>query len=159
MQSILARGTRVAEIVGGGLIAAILIAVVAGVVQRYVFGAPITWVDEVISALFVWAVFWTAGMAVPLRDHVAFEIIDEALPLRTRRVLAIVAALAAGGALAAAAPKLIDFIAFLWRERTPALQWRLDLVYACFALFIVAMAVRFMARAIRLFGRNWRDEL
>jgi len=104
-------------------------------------------------------VFWTAALVVPLREHVAFELVEGALPLGVRRALGVVAALAAALALAAAAPNIIDFLLFLWRERTPALQWRLDFVYACFGLYVVAIAVRFLVRAVRLCGRDWRDEL
>ena len=52
-------------------------------------------------------------------------------------------------ALLAALPKLWNFVAFLWRERTPALQWRLDYVFAIFAVFIAAAAVRFLYEAFR----------
>jgi TRAP-type C4-dicarboxylate transport system permease small subunit len=159
VKRLLAAGARAAEWVGAALVAAILVAVVAGVARRYVFGAPIVWADELTSVLFVWAVFWTAALVVPLREHVAFELVDGALPPAGRRALGLIAALAAAIALGAAAPKVVDFLLFLWRERTPALQWRLDLVYACFGLFVVAMAVRFLARAVRLAGRGWRDEI
>lgn len=159
MRAALARAERCAELVGGALIAAILVAVFVGVVRRYLFGAPIVWIDELVSALFLWAVFWTAAFVVPLREHVAFEMIDEALPASARRAIGVAGALAAAIALALAAPKIIDFIAFLWRERTPALQWRLDLVYTCFGLFVVAIAVRLAHRAWSLLGRGWRDRL
>lgn len=155
----LARAGRLAEAIGGALVAALLVAVLVGVARRYLFGTPLVWIDELVSALFLWVVFWTAALAVPLREHVAFELIDEMLPEGVRRAVAIAAALAAAAGFALAAPKIVDFIVFLWRERTPALQWRLDLVYACFGLFVVALALRFLARALRLLGRGWRDAL
>jgi TRAP-type C4-dicarboxylate transport system permease small subunit len=159
VKRISAAGARAAEWVGAALVAAILVAVIAGVARRYLFGAPIVWIDELTSVLFLWAVFWTAALVVPLRDHVAFELVDGALPNGARRWVGILAAMAAALALGAAAPKIVDFILFLWRERTPALQWRLDFVFACFGLFVVALAVRLLVRAARLFGHNWRDEL
>jgi TRAP-type C4-dicarboxylate transport system permease small subunit len=159
MKRIAAAGARAADWVGAALVAAILFAVIAGVARRYLFGAPIVWIDELTSVLFLWAVFWTAALVVPLRDHVAFELVDGALPKVARRWIGVLAAVAAALALGAAAPKIVDFILFLWRERTPALQWRLDFVFACFGLFVIALAVRLLARALRLFGRDWRDEL
>lgn len=159
MKRLAAMGARAADHVGAALIALILVAIVAGVARRYLFGAPIVWIDEFSSILFLWAVFWTAALVVPLREHVAFELVDGMLPRAARRWVGIAVALAAAIALGLAAPKIIDFILFLWRERTPALQWRLDIVFACFALFVVAMAVRLLTRAVRLFGRGWRDEL
>jgi TRAP-type C4-dicarboxylate transport system permease small subunit len=152
-------GARAADRIGAALVAGILLAVVAGVARRYLFGAPIVWIDELTSVLFVWAVFWTAALVIPLRDHVAFELVDGAVPPGVRRWVGVVAAVAAALTLGAAAPKIIDFILFLWRERTPALQWRLDFVFACFGLFVVAMAVRLLLRAARLCSRGWRDEL
>lgn len=159
MQRLAATSARVADHVGAALIAAILVAVIAGVGRRYLFGAPIVWIDELTSVLFLWAVFWSAALVVPLREHVAFELVDGALPRAARRWLGAAAALAAAIGLGLAAPKIVDFILFLWRERTPALQWRLDVVFACFGLFVVAMAVRLLVRALRLTGRGWRDEL
>ena len=35
-------------------------------------------------------------------------------------------------------------------QRTPALQWRLDYVYACFPLFMGAAALRFLSHAVLL---------
>jgi TRAP-type C4-dicarboxylate transport system permease small subunit len=132
------------------LIAAVLGAVLLGVARRYLFGAPLSWTDELSAVLFVWAVFWTAAFAVPLREHVAFDLVLDSLPASLRRGIAIGASVAVGLALLAALPKTVEFVAFLWRERTPALQWRLDYVYACFPLFMGAAALRFLWEALRL---------
>jgi TRAP-type C4-dicarboxylate transport system permease small subunit len=141
---------QLAAAISALLIAAVLGAVLLGVARRYLFGAPLTWGDELSAVLFVWTVFWTAAFAVPLREHVAFDLMFESLPPGARRVLGIVASAAVGLALLAALPKTVEFVAFLWRERTPALQWRLDYVYACFPLFMGAAALRFLAQALRL---------
>ncbi|MBV8835315.1 MAG: TRAP transporter small permease, partial [Alphaproteobacteria bacterium] len=53
----------------------------------------------------------------------------------------------------------IDYIQFLWRERTPVLQWRLDLVYACFGIFLIAVILRALWWLIGLARRDWRQWL
>ena len=141
---------KAAAAISALLIAAVLGTVLLGVARRYLFGVPLSWTDELSAVLFVWAVFWTAAFAVPLREHVAFDLLLEALPARLRRGIAIGASVVVGLALLAALPKTVEFIAFLWRERTAALQWRLDYVYACFPLFMGAAAVRFLWEALRL---------
>ena len=141
---------RAAAAISAFLIAAVLGAVLLGVARRYLFGAPLSWTDELSAVLFVWAVFWTAAFAVPLREHVAFDLVLDLLPAGLRRGIAIGASLAVGLALLAALPKTVEFVAFLWRERTPALQWRLDYVYACFPLFMGAAALRFLWQAVLL---------
>ena len=132
------------------LIAAVLGTVLLGVARRYLFGAPLSWADELSAVLFVWAVFWTAAFTVPLREHVAFDLLFDLLGPRARRALGIAVSVLVGMALLAALPKTVEFIAFLWRERTPALQWRLDYVYACFPLFMGAAALRFLWQAWQL---------
>ena len=62
------------------LIAAVLGTVLLGVARRYLFGAPLSWSDELSAVLFVWAVFWTGAFAVPLSEHVAFDLVVDLLP-------------------------------------------------------------------------------
>jgi len=84
-----------------------------------------------------------------LREHVSFDLVHQALPPRAAAILWRAVCALVAVALLAALPKLWNFVAFLWRERTPALQWRLDVVYACFVLFIAAAALRFGWEAVR----------
>ncbi len=131
------------------LIAAVLVAVLVGVARRYLLGVPLVWIDELTLVLFIWAIFWGAAFAVPLREHVAFDLVHDALPARWRQGLYRLACGAAAAAFVLALPQIVNFILFLWRERTPALQWRLDYVFACFALFVAVAALRFAFEALR----------
>jgi TRAP-type C4-dicarboxylate transport system permease small subunit len=140
---------RAAAAVSALLVAAVFLAVIVGVACRYVFGAPLVWIDELTAVLFIWAIFWTGAFVVPVREHVAFDLVYQALPPRAAAWLFRVVCLLVAVALLAALPKLWNFISFLWRERTPALQWRLDYVYACFAIFIAAAGLRFGWEAVR----------
>jgi TRAP-type C4-dicarboxylate transport system permease small subunit len=120
---------------------------------------PLVWIDELATVLFIWAIFWSAAFVVTIPEHVAFDLVHQMLPLPLRRAVAIAAAALVGVALLAALPKLAGFVAFLWRERTPALQWRLDYVYFCFTLFIAAAGIRFLCRTFQLSTRRWREHL
>jgi len=140
---------RAAAAVSALLVAAVLGVILLGVARRYVFGAPLSWSDELASVLFVWLVFWTSALTLPLREHVSFDLLTDALPASARRWIGFGTSLLVGMALLAALPKTIEYVAFLWRERTAALQWRLDFVYACFPLFIGAAGIAFLADAVR----------
>ena len=150
---------KIADGIAAALVAAVFVVILAGVARRYVFGAPLVWADELASVLFVWTIFWTGAFVVKLHEHVAFDLVYQALPPSGRRWLAFAAAAVVGLALLAALPKLGGYIAFLWRERTPALQWRLDYVYFCFTLFVAASGVFFVCRAINLLRRRWRERV
>ena len=150
---------RMAESVATLLVAAIFAAILVGVARRYLFGVPLVWIDELTTVLFIWSIFWTAAFVLANREHVAFDLVYGMLPERGRRAVGVVAALLVGIALLAAAPKIGGYLQFLWRERTPALQWRLDWVFACFGFFIVAAGLRFVIQAGRLMTRRWREHL
>jgi len=140
---------RLAAAVSALLVAAVFVSVLVGVARRYLFGAPLVWIDELSVVLFIWAIFWTAAFAIPLGEHVAFDLVHSALARRARRAVTIVSCALVGAAFLAALPQTVNFILFLWRERTPALQWRLDYVYSIFAIFIAAAALRFLHEAVR----------
>jgi TRAP-type C4-dicarboxylate transport system permease small subunit len=140
---------RAAAAVSALLVAAVFAVIVLGVVRRYLFGAPLVWADELATVLFIWTIFWTGALVVASREHVAFDLVHGALPPKVADLVWRAACLIVGVALLAALPKLWGFISFLWRERTPALQWRLDWVYSCFVLFVVAAGLRFVHEAVR----------
>lgn len=150
---------RGGEWVAALLLAGVFVAILLGVARRYLCGAPLVWIDELAVVLFLWCVFVGGAFAVRLGDHVAFELFDSSLPALVRRAMGIAGCGLAGLMLLAAAPKLADFILFLWRERTAALQWRLDVVYFCFVLFVVAVALRLLTRAVSLLRAGWQDRL
>jgi TRAP-type C4-dicarboxylate transport system permease small subunit len=131
------------------LVAAVFAAILLGVARRYLFGAPLVWIDELSTVLFIWSIFWAGAFVLGIREHVSFDLVHEALPPRVAQVLWRAVCVIVALALLAALPKLWNFVAFLWRERTPALQWRLDYVYSCFVLFVAAAGLRFAWEAVR----------
>ena len=108
---------RAAAAVSALLVAGVLGVVLLGVARRYLLGVPLSWTDELASVLFIWLVFWTAALAVPLREHVSFDLLTDALPARARRWIAIVTSLVVAMALLAALPKTIEYVERLCQER------------------------------------------
>ena len=116
--------------------------------------APVSWSLELCAIAYVWVVFWSAGVLVP-----------RAAAHRLRRALPLVPApgAALGGGLPdsrslglvflAALPGVLDYIRFLGRRSTMLLHLRMDLVYACFAIFMVAVIVGAALRLRRPRGR------
>src|SRR3954462_1717145 len=139
-----------ARLVAALIVAALFAVLIAGVFARYGFGRPLAWTDEVAAMLFVWLVFWTGAFVLRLEEHVAFDIVYDLAPPGMRRVLGALGAACAAALLFWALPKVADYVAFLWRERTPVLQLRQDFLYACFPAFVAMTAVRLAAAAFAL---------
>lgn len=122
--------------------------------QRYWVGLPSRWSDELCVILFLWIVFGAAALVTPYRDHIAVGLVHDVMPPPVQRAMQVLGAGLAGAILLAALPVTLDYIGFLWRERTPALRWRLHQVYLVFGLFQGLIGARLILIALSaLVGR------
>jgi TRAP-type transport system small permease protein len=153
------RLVRAARWIGALIFVAIFAVFVAAVVMRYLVGQPIQWADEFVTIAAMWLIFWMSALAVRERDHVAVDIAFMAFPPKARRALALFSAVFFGAVFAAALPSTVDYILFLWRQRTNILEWRLDFVFMCLPLFFAAVVARSLATIVRLLSPDWRDEV
>ena len=148
---------------GVNLVAALMFAAVflifcAKIVARYGGRHEMAWADEVSIILFIWIVFWTNAFILRDSDHIKFDLVTHAAPPRVRRVMAVARAVLIGGIFLYAAPATMDYILFLWRERTPVLGLRLDYVYLCFGMFVMTVPLRAAWALWRLAGPRWRSQ-
>ncbi len=150
---------KAAEVISVVLFAGVFLVFVYKIAMRYLAHDAVAWADEVSVVLFIWIVFIANGLMVEDRRQISFDLLYKHVAPGVQRWLGIARALLIGGILAASLPGALDYIAFLWRERTPVLLWRLDLVYACFGVFMVAVIVRRVVVLARLAGPRWRDGL
>lgn len=150
---------RGVEAVVAAMFAAVFVVFVYKIVMRYAAGDAVAWADEVSVVLFIWIIFVANALLVEDRRQISFDLVYRHVPAPVQRGIGIARALLVGGLLVAALPGALGYIAFLWRERTPVLLWRLDHVYACFGLFMIAVILRLSLQVIRLLRRHWRAAL
>lgn len=148
-----------AEAVGVALFAAMFVVFVLGVGMRYIAATPLIWSDEACLLLMLWSTFWAAAFIVPTSEHVGFDIVYSRASPMQRRAMLIVALGGCGVLFAYAWPATLDYVLFVWRERTPALRLRLDFVFMCFVIFLGAIALRLLWLTGTLFARDWRNRL
>lgn len=133
---------RAAEAVGGGLFVLLFVVFLVQITARFGFGRPLPWTDELAVVLYVWVILWSTAFVVPQREHVAFDLVWNAVPPGVRRVFRGVAALLFGGLALWALPASWDYIRFMAREGTPVLGIPFMAVFLPFALMLVAVVVR-----------------
>ncbi len=76
------------DIVVASVILAILIVLTFfGVIWRYIFNAPFTWLEEVQTSCMVWIVFAAAGAAFRTGNHVAIEMIVDMMPEKMQKIM------------------------------------------------------------------------
>ena len=148
---------RGAQLIASAMFVCVFVAFIYKIVMRYVAHDPVAWADEVSVVLFVWMIFWANAFVVSDRRQIRFDLVVRLLPAPWQRAAAIVRLIIIGGLFLWALPGVLDYIAFLWRERTPVLSLRLDFVYACFALFAAAVVVRSGIELYQLVRPGWRQ--
>ena len=150
---------KAAEAASAGAFAVMFVLFLVGIFARYVLARPLAWTDELIMVIFLWVVLLTEAFVITEKEQVTFDGIYDLVGERTRRFIQAAAALAVGVMFLIALPTIYEFVRFLWREKTNALQWRLDVVYFCFVIYWAAVIVRAVFKLVRLAGPKWRDEV
>lgn len=133
----------IAALMLGGLFVVFLIQIVA----RYIFNAPVSWTLEACLTLWLWLVFWGGAFVLTEKDHVRFDILYDSVRARTRRIFAIISAVAIGGGFLAALPATWSYIDFYQIKRSAVLGIRLDIVFSIYGVFAVMMVLRYFWRA------------
>ncbi|AUM74640.1 hypothetical protein CYR75_10425 [Paracoccus jeotgali] len=112
-----------------------------GVGMRYA-GHPPRWVDEVVTILAAWVVFFTSAFVLRWSEFIAFDMVFRALPPNAQRVSMTAAALIFIVVFGYIFYALVDYVLFMRISTTDMLEIRLDYIYAIFPVFIAAICVR-----------------
>ena len=77
-------------IVAAAVLSVLIVLTFMGVIWRYLFKAPFTWLEEGQLACMVWIVFAAAGAAFRTGNHVAIEMIVDMMPPKIQKVMEVV---------------------------------------------------------------------
>ena len=125
---------------------------------RYVLNNPLGWTVEVCVILYIWLVFWTSAFLLRESDHVSFNMLFQAAPNRTRRVMAILGLSCITVAFISGLPVIIDYVMFMRIEKAPVTRIGLDYIYAIFPVFMIAVIIRGGISLGRLMRRQTCDQ-
>jgi TRAP-type C4-dicarboxylate transport system permease small subunit len=159
MASLRAKLRHGAELISATAFALMFGAFLVQIVSRYVFDAPVSWSLEICSIGYVWIVFWTSNLLLHERQHIVFDVLYLKFPPRWRRMIGITNTATLGLIFLAALPTILEYIRFLSRRKTMILKLPFDIVYSCFAVFMIAVIVGAAVRLWRLSGRSWQQHL
>ena len=151
--------TRLAALVPSGMFMLVFLIFNLKIATRYLQHDEAAWTDEACVILFVWIVFWANAFLVRDRQQITFDLLYAPMPPATKRAMAILRHLLVGGLFLWSLPGSLDYILFLYRERTPVMELRFDWVYSCFGLFMASVIVRAGWSLVRLLGPRWRAAL
>jgi TRAP-type C4-dicarboxylate transport system permease small subunit len=142
-----------------GMFAAVFLIFNYKIFTRYFEHDEAVWADEVLVILFIWIIFWANAFLMRDQDQITFDLVYRLLPPAAKRIAALTRFVLVGGIFLWALPGSLDYIRFLWREHTPVLNLRLDIVYSCFGVFLIAVIARSLLGAGKLLGSRWQSSI
>jgi tripartite ATP-independent transporter DctM subunit len=100
----------------------IVILLLVGVISRYVFSSPITWIDEIISIAFLWVAMLGSVLAIDRNEHLRLNLFVELLPPKLSRFVQTFALLLVASFLLFLLLPAWEYVQSEWVIRTPALD-------------------------------------
>ena len=110
------------EVAGAALNALIVVLLFSGVVARYVFSFPISWIDEVASIAFLWVAMLGSVLAVDRSEHLRLNVFVEMLPDRLQSFVKTFALLVMASFLLFLLQPSAEYVKSEWMIRTPDLN-------------------------------------
>jgi TRAP-type C4-dicarboxylate transport system permease small subunit len=143
LRTIAKRFYRFAEFVAAMLLAAMFLAFIAQIAFRYLFNFPIGWTSELTVITWLWLVLWGAAFVVTEAEEIRFDLVYGAVGPRTRRVMAILTAVAILVLYGMSLPAVVDYVTFMKVQSTAYLKIRFDWLFSIYVIFAVAVLVRY----------------
>lgn len=139
-----------ADALAGALLAALFATFVLQIAFRYLLNWPVGWTVELCLTLWLWLVLLGAAFCVPDREQVRFDLLEQRLSPRARRIAALLVAVALlAGFLAVLAPSF-DYVSFYRIKRSATLRIPLSWVFSVFLVFAAALVLRQAWTIVRL---------
>ena len=139
-----------AEIVGGAMLMTLLLVVMVGVFDRYVFHVGLSWTEELSRFLLIWLSFLSGALAVVRQGHYVLDFVYRAIlgELGQRivgRVAANIISLAVVATLFVFAFDLAERVSW---QGAPALQISMTWIYAALPVSLGLMALFYAVETI-----------
>ena len=149
---------RRAENIVAGLLGVMFVAFIIQIVFRYFFNFPIGWTSEL--SVIAWLYMVLIGSAFWLKEteEVRFDLISSRLGPRGRRAIGFVVAIAAVVLFGMALPATVNYVTFMKVESSSYMKIRLDILYSVYAVFAVAIIVRYLWAIVSLFRGETPEE-
>ena len=135
---------RRAENVLAAMLAIMFVAFIIQIVFRYLINLPIGWTQEITVIMWIWLVLWGAAFVIREAEEVRFDVIYGAAGPQARRVMCVITAAALVGLYGISLPAVVDYVAFMKVESSAYLKIRFDLLFSIYAVFAVAVIVRYI---------------
>lgn len=140
---------RFAEAVAAALLALIFVAFILQIALRYLFNWPVGWTAEVSLVAWLWLVLWGAAFVLRDEEEIRVDLLAGARSRRVRRIGGAIAALGLIVLFGMSLPASYSYVSFMKVEKSSYLGIRMDVLYAIYLVFVVAVIARGLRQLVR----------
>jgi tripartite ATP-independent transporter DctM subunit len=120
-----------------------------GVIARYVFGQPITWIDEAVSFAFIWVAMLGAVLAMHRNEHLRLTMFVDRMPARIQGLVHAFALAAIATFLIGLIGPAIEHVESEWIVTSPALEIPAGARVAAIAAGLILMLAVVVVYSVR----------
>lgn len=142
------------EAISASLMVAIVLMLFGGVVTRYLFDRPITWIDEAVSFAFIWVAMLGAVLAMHRNEHLRLTMFVDMMPPRVRGLVHAFALVAIAAFLVGLIGPAIDHVESEWIVASPSLEIPSGLRVAAIAAGLVLMLAVVAVYSLRTVSKS-----
>ncbi|MFC7411311.1 TRAP transporter small permease [Hydrogenophaga atypica] len=142
--------------VAAGLLAVIFVAFILQIALRYVFDWPVGWTAELSLVAWLWLVLWGAAFVLNDQEEIRIELLDVLAPGRLRLLAQALGSVAIVVLFGMSLPASWDYVSFMKVEKTSYLKIRVDVLYAIYIVFVLAVIARHLWQLRRIARALWR---
>ncbi|WP_305856733.1 TRAP transporter small permease [Balneatrix alpica] len=153
-----ARLNRINQWVVGVLMAALLIDVWIGVLDRYLFHWQISWVEELARYIMIWAILLAVPCCTAAREHIGLTSLTSKLPWRWRRYLGITTDLLCILLFSYLAFSGSAFVAKGWQQLSTVFGLPMAFPYAAIPVAFGLAAVQNTLVLMRWWETQWHEQ-
>jgi TRAP-type C4-dicarboxylate transport system permease small subunit len=135
---------RRAENIAAAMLAVMFMAFIIQIVFRYLLNLPVGWTSEITVMAWLWLVLWGAAFVLREDEEIRFDLVYGGAGRRTRRVLAILSAVALLILYTVSLPAVVDYVTFMKVQSTAYMKIRFDYVFSIYIIFAVAVIIRYL---------------
>lgn len=135
---------RRAENVLAAMLAVMFLAFLLQIVFRYLLDWPTGWTTELSAVLWIWMVLWGAAFVLTEQEEMRFDLIYASARPQVRRVMFLISAVSLVFLYGYSFPAVLDYVTFMRVEKTAYMKIRFDWLYSIYAVFVVAIIVRYI---------------
>lgn len=135
---------RRAENLLAAMLAVMFFAFLLQILFRYVLNWPTGWTNELSAILWIWIVLWGAAFVLTEQEEMRFDLIYASARPRMRSAMFLTFAAALVILYGMSFPAVLDYVTFMKVQKTAYMHLRFDWVFSIYAVFVVAVIVRYI---------------